>query len=141
VPVCACIYAGACGWVGGCRIGTTEAAVHAALCDSVDTPTALAALADLIRHANAYVGAHPETHCLPLLLRAARYVQRILTVRTHPSIFSHPRAINTQRQRQIERATGKRTNTHMLLLQVCADVPVNGRLMWWWERGGDRSLG
>jgi len=63
------------------RLAATEAAVHEALCDSIDTPTAMAELLDLIRHTNTYLNSRTSGHCTALLLKVAKYIQRILTVR------------------------------------------------------------
>ncbi len=68
----------------------SQAAVHAALLDSLDTPTALAALEDLVRRTNVYLAKRPPAldGCGPqqpeqplppnplLLRRVAAYVTR-----------------------------------------------------------------
>jgi len=54
--------------------------VHEALCDSIDTPTAMSELLDLIRHTNTYLNSRTSGHCTALLLKVAKYIQRILTV-------------------------------------------------------------
>eukprot|EP00124_Ichthyophonus_hoferi_P003447 Ihof_evm8s298 gene=Ihof_evmTU8s298 len=54
--------------------------VHAALCDNIDTPTAMRALRDLVGDCNLYMNDPARTTSAALLLKAAEYITRILTV-------------------------------------------------------------
>ena len=63
------------------RLTATEQSVHAALCDNLDTPAAMQELLDLIRYSNTYINSRANGHCVALLLKGAKYIQRILTVR------------------------------------------------------------
>ena len=63
--------------------GALEAAkraIHEALCDNVDTPTAVRTLLSLVRSVNGYLNALGEAPRPILVAAAARFVSRILTV-------------------------------------------------------------
>jgi cysteinyl-tRNA synthetase len=63
-------------------IAKAQATVHAALLDNFDTPTAVAALLELVRRSNEYIAASSAASPARSLVvaRAARYVTRILRV-------------------------------------------------------------
>jgi cysteinyl-tRNA synthetase len=59
---------------------STQEAVHAALCDSFDTPTVLSLLADLMGRTNVYVATHTGHQHGEVLRSVASYVARIMRV-------------------------------------------------------------
>ena len=61
------------------EINEAQVKVHEAMCDSIDTPTALSALLELIKSTNTYINSHKK-HNTAILLKSANFIQRILTV-------------------------------------------------------------
>jgi cysteinyl-tRNA synthetase len=61
-------------------IENAKVSVHEALCDNIDTRTAMFALKDLIGSANVYMQANPKSINGPLLKNAACYITEILRV-------------------------------------------------------------
>uniref|UniRef100_A0A0G4FW38 cysteine--tRNA ligase n=1 Tax=Chromera velia CCMP2878 TaxID=1169474 RepID=A0A0G4FW38_9ALVE len=64
------------------RIATLEAEVHAALCDNFDTVTAMSRLRDIAASVNTYLESEEgkKGPRMPLVLKGARFVARILRV-------------------------------------------------------------
>uniref|UniRef100_A0A1Q3F0D5 Cysteine--tRNA ligase, cytoplasmic n=1 Tax=Culex tarsalis TaxID=7177 RepID=A0A1Q3F0D5_CULTA len=62
------------------KLNTTKAAVHEALCDNVDTRTALDALRDLISHSNVYIRDHKAALNALLLRNIATYITELLHI-------------------------------------------------------------
>ncbi|RKP25303.1 tRNA synthetases class I (C) catalytic domain-containing protein, partial [Syncephalis pseudoplumigaleata] len=60
-------------------LADTQAKVHAALCDSIDTPTAMRELLDIVNRANIYLGAQ-STPYVPLLENIAQYITKMFKV-------------------------------------------------------------
>lgn len=58
----------------------TRTAVHSALCDSFDTPTALAALVDLISKTNVYLKQKSGSSSTQTLIHIIRYVDRMYRI-------------------------------------------------------------
>lgn len=55
--------------------------VHEAMCDSIDTRTALQLLLEMVRMSNVYVMSHTDRPCTAVLAKIARYITRMLRVR------------------------------------------------------------
>lgn len=62
------------------KINTTKQAVHGALCDNIDTRTALDALRDLVSHSNVYIRDHKNELNALLLRRIASYITELLHI-------------------------------------------------------------
>lgn len=59
---------------------STQEGVHAALCDSFDTPVVLSLLSELMTRTNVYVAAHPGRHNGEVLRSISAYVTKIMRV-------------------------------------------------------------
>ena len=64
----------------------SQAKIHAAFCDSVDTPTIIDELKDLISKANIYINGR-KTPSPAVLQKIAKYVTKILQVRVAVGIL------------------------------------------------------
>ncbi|XP_055594555.1 cysteine--tRNA ligase, cytoplasmic [Uranotaenia lowii] len=62
------------------KLATAKEAVHEALCDNIDTRTALDALRDLVSHSNVYIRDHKAKLNALLLRRIASYITDMLHV-------------------------------------------------------------
>lgn len=62
------------------KLNATKESVHAALCDNVDTRSALDAVRDLVSHSNVYIRDHKQELNALLLRRIASYITDLLHV-------------------------------------------------------------
>jgi cysteinyl-tRNA synthetase len=62
-------------------LSDTQTKVHTALCDSIDTPTAIRELLDIVNRANIYISVQ-STPYVPLLENIAQYITKMFKVMT-----------------------------------------------------------
>ncbi|XP_062563405.1 cysteine--tRNA ligase, cytoplasmic [Armigeres subalbatus] len=62
------------------KLNSTKELVHAALCDNIDTRTALDAVRDLVSHSNVYIRDHKNELNALLLRRIASYITDLLHI-------------------------------------------------------------
>lgn len=62
------------------KLNDTKSAVHEALCDNIDTRTALDAIRDLISHSNVYIRDHKANLNALLLRKIASYITELLHI-------------------------------------------------------------
>lgn len=73
--------------MGLCRLHEKMDAVHAALCDSINTPVAVDEIMELISQANKYMANGADVVNIDVLEDVANYVSRMMQVRLTEGVY------------------------------------------------------